>query len=69
LEGVPVFEGFSVRVKLVDVDASDSCVLGIVVEQIEEVHVRPDIVADGDDPVDLDPGARPFRGDLAKKLP
>ena len=46
-----MFDGFSVGVHLVDVDTSDSRVMGIVVEQIEEIHVCPDIVSDGDDPV------------------
>jgi hypothetical protein len=64
-----VFDGLSVSVHLVNVDAGDPRVLGIIVEQIEELHVCPDVVPDGDDPVDLDSGARAFPGDLAEELP
>src|SRR6185436_18415569 len=66
LQDVPVFDGLSISVHLVNVDAGDSRVLRIVVEQIEEMDVCPDVVADGDDPMDLDSGECAFPRDLAK---
>ena len=49
-----MFNGFSVGIHLVDVDTGDARIVGIVVEQIQKIHVRPHIVADGDDLVDDD---------------
>jgi hypothetical protein len=42
-----MLDRLSVGVQLVDVDSSDSRILRIVVEQIQKIHVRPDIIADG----------------------
>ena len=64
-----MFDGFSVGVHLVDVDAGDSRILRIVVEEIQKIHVRPYVVADGDDPVDDDARAGAFLGDLGEELP
>ena len=46
----------SFGVHLVDVDAGDSRIIRVIVEQIQKIHVRPHVVADGDDAVDDDAG-------------
>src|SRR5215472_7626900 len=68
LQYVPMLDGLSISVHPEDVDAGDPGVLRIVVKQIEEIHMRPDVVADGDNLVDLDPGSRALLDNLTKEL-
>ena len=58
----------SVRVELVNVDAGKARVIGIVVEQVQKIHVGKHVVADGDDPVHDHPCASALPGNLAEKL-
>jgi hypothetical protein len=51
-----VFDRLAVGIQLVDVDASDSRIIRVIVEEIQKVHVRPYIVAGGDKAVDDDAG-------------
>ena len=44
--------GLSVGVHFVDIDTGDSRILRVIVEQIQEVHVCPHVIADRDDTVD-----------------
>src|SRR5271167_3820548 len=60
LQGVPMFDCLAVGVHLVDVNAGDPGILRVVIEEIQKVYVRPDIVADGDDAVDDDAGPGAF---------
>jgi hypothetical protein len=46
---------------------ANPAVLRIVVEQIDEMDVCPDIIVDGDDPVDHDPQMGTILGDLVEK--
>ena len=41
----------------------------VIIEEIQKVHVRPYIVADGDDGVDDDAGPGAFPCDLAEEVP
>jgi hypothetical protein len=56
-------------VHFVDIDTGDSRILRVIVEQIQEIHVRPHVFADCDDAVDDNVGAFAFASDLTKKLP
>ena len=47
---------------------ANPAVLRIVVEQIDEMDVCPDIIVDGDDPVDHDPQMGTILGDLVEKF-
>src|SRR5258708_2781608 len=58
----------TIGVHLVDVDAGDSGIPWIIVEEVEEVHVGPDVVADGDDLVYDNASLRAFTGDLSEEL-
>src|SRR5258705_3864251 len=69
LQGVPMLDCLAVGVHLVDVDAGDSRIIRVIIEEIQKVHVRPYIVADGDDAVDDDAGPGAFPCDLAEELP
>jgi len=53
----------------VNIDTGDSRVLRVIVEQIQEIHMRPDVFANRDDAVDDDAWASAFVGNLAKKAP
>ena len=64
-----MFDCLAVGVQLVDVDAGDSRIIRVIVEEIQKVHVRPYIVADGDDAVDNDAGTGAFPCDLGEELP
>ena len=46
---------------------ANPAVLRVVVEQIDEMEVCPDIIVDGDDPVDHDPQMGAILGDLVEK--
>ena len=46
---------------------ANPAVLRVVVEQIDEMDVCPDIIVDGDDPVDHDPQMGTILGDLVEK--
>jgi hypothetical protein len=59
----------SVGVHFVDIDAGDSRILRVIVEQVQEIHVCPNVIADCDDAVDDNASAGAFARDLAKKLP
>ena len=61
-----MLDRLSVSVHPVDVDAGDPRILRIVVEQIQKIHVGPDIIADGDDAMDDDPGFGAFACDLTE---
>lgn len=50
--------GPSVSVHLVDIDAGDPPVLGVIRQQIHKIHVGEYVVADGDDPMDNNMCAR-----------
>src|SRR5258708_12893554 len=63
-----MLDGLSVGVHFVDIDTGDPRIIRVVVEQVQKIHVRPYIVADGDDAVDDNSGASAFPGDLTKKL-
>jgi hypothetical protein len=58
----------SVDVHFVDVDTRYPCILRVVIEQIQKIHVRPNVVADGDDAMDHNASQPAFRRDLAKEL-
>ena len=55
-------------VELVDVDAGNSRITRVIVEEIQKVHMRPYIVANGDNAVDDDTGLGAFPCDLAEEL-
>ena len=63
-----MFDCLAVGAQLVDVDAGDSRITRVIVEEIQKVHVRPYIVAGGDNAVDDDAGSGTFPCDLAKEL-
>jgi hypothetical protein len=67
LQYVPMLYGPAVGVHLEDVNAGKPTVLRVVVEQIDEMDVCPDIVVDGDDPVDHDPQIDAILGDLVEE--
>ena len=54
LQYVPMLYGLAIGVHLEDVNAGNPTVLWVVVEQIDEMDVGPDIFVDGDDSVDHD---------------
>src|SRR5258706_9219981 len=53
-----MLDGLPLSIHLVDVDASNSLVIGVIRQQIDEIHVSEHVVADGDDPVDDNASAR-----------
>jgi hypothetical protein len=59
----------SVGVHFVDIDTRDSRILRVIVEQVQEIHVCPHVIADCDDAVDDNASAGAFARDLIKKLP
>jgi hypothetical protein len=63
-----MFDCLAVGVKLVDVDTGYSRIVRVVVEEIQKIHVRPYIVAGGDNAVDDDLGPGAFPCDLAEEL-
>ena len=63
-----MFDCLSVGVEFVDVNAGDSRITRVVVEEIQEVHMRPYIVAGGDNAVDDDAGPGTFPCDLAEEF-
>jgi HD domain len=69
LQRVPVLDRLPIGVHLIDIDARDAGIGRIVGEQVQEVHMGPDVVADGDDPVNDDPSALAFARDLGEELP
>jgi hypothetical protein len=56
----------SVGVHPVDIDSRDPRILRIVVEQIQKIHMSPDIIADRDNAMDDDPGFGAFSRDLTE---
>ncbi len=64
-----MFDSLAVGVHLVDIDAGDSRIIRVIIEKIQKIHVRPYIVADGDDAVDNDAGPGAFPCDLGEELP
>jgi hypothetical protein len=66
LQRVPMLDRLSVGVHPVDVDSGDTRIPRIVVEQIQKIHVGPDIIADGNDAVDNDPGFGACARDLTE---
>ena len=67
LQYVPMLYGLAIGIHLGDVDAGDPTVFRVVVEQIDKMDVCPDIIVDGDDPVDHDPQMGTILGDLVEK--
>jgi hypothetical protein len=67
LQYVPMLYRLAIGVHLEDVNAGNPAVLWVVVEQIDEMDVCPDIVVDGDDPVDHDSQIGAILGHLVKK--
>ena len=63
-----MFYCLAVGVELVDVDAGDSRIIRVIVEEIQKIDVRPYLVADGDNAVDDDAGSGAFPCDLAEEL-
>ena len=68
LQRVPVLDRLALGVHLVDIDAGDPGVGRVIVEEIEKVHVRPDVVADRDDLVDDNARPGALSRDLAEEL-
>ena len=58
----------SVGIHFVYVNSGDTRVPRIVVEQIQKIHVRPHIVADGDDLMDDNARLGALFGDLAEEF-
>ena len=63
-----MFDCLAVAVELVDVNASDSRITRVVVEEIRKVHMCPYIVAGGDNAVDDDSGLGALPCDLAEEF-
>jgi hypothetical protein len=63
-----MFDCLAVAVELVDVNASDSRITRVVVEEIQKVHMRLYIVAGGDNAVDDDAGLGALPCDLAEEF-
>jgi hypothetical protein len=51
LQGVPMLYSLSVGVHFVDIDTRDSRIPRVIVEQVQEIHVCPHVIADCDDAV------------------
>ena len=66
LQRVPMLDRLSVGVHPVDVDSGDTRIPRIVVEQIQKIHMGPDIIADRDNAMDDDPGFGAFSRDLTE---
>src|SRR5260370_26463446 len=49
LQRDPMLYSVSFAVHSVDIDTGDSRILRVIVEQIQEIHVSPDVIADDDD--------------------
>ena len=64
-----MFDCIAVGVHPVNVDARDSRIIRVIIKEIQKVHVRPYIVADGDDAVDNDAGSGALPCDLREELP
>ena len=61
-----MLDRLAVGIHSVDVDPGDSRIVRIVIEEIQEIDMGPDIVTDGDDAVDDDAGFGALAGDLAE---
>src|SRR6267154_1973632 len=68
LQRIPMLEGSSVGIHLVDIDTSDPGIFRIVVEQVKEIHVSKHIVANRNDLIDDDASIGTLPGDLAEEL-
>src|SRR6266852_6922705 len=68
LQRIPMLEGSPVGVHFVDIDTSDPGIFRIVVEQVQEIHMSKDIVANRNDLIDDDASIGPLLGDLAEEL-
>ena len=62
-----MLDGPAFGVHLVDVDAGNPTVLGIVVEQIDEVDMCPNVVAGCRNTMDYHPEVGAIFGDFIKK--
>jgi hypothetical protein len=60
---------FTVGVHFVNVDACDPRIHWVIVEQVQEIHMSPHIIADGNNLVYDNTGTRPFPRDLAEIQP
>jgi len=49
LQCVPMLDGLAVSVHLIDVNAGNPTVLRVVVEQIDEVYLCPDVISGDND--------------------
>src|ERR1700739_2853079 len=68
LQRIPVLDGFPLSVHAIDIDASNAGVVGIIVEQVEEVQMCPHIVADRNDPVNHDTRTNSLARDIGEEL-
>ena len=66
LQRVPMLNRLSVGVHPVDIDSGDPRIPRIVVEQIQKIHMGPDIIADRDNAMDDDPGFGAFSRNLTE---
>ncbi len=67
LQRIPMLDGSSVGIHLVDIDTGDPGIFRIVVEQVKEIHVSKHIVANRNDLIDDDASIGPLLGDLAEE--
>ena len=63
-----MFNCFTFSVHTIDIHASDAGIVGVIVEQVQEVHVGPDVVADRNDPVNDDACPGSLARDLCEEL-
>ncbi len=63
-----MFDCFTLSVHAIDIHASNAGIVGIIVEQVQEVHMGPDIVADRNDPVNDDTCPGSLARDLCEEL-
>jgi hypothetical protein len=67
LQRIPVLNGFPLSVQAIDIDPSNAGVVGIIVEQVEEVQMCPHVVADCNDLVNHDACPRPLTGNFGEE--
>ena len=68
LQYVPMLDCLAVSVHLEDVDACDPGIIWIVAEEVQKVHVGPDVVADRNDLVHHNARVGAPSSDLSEKL-
>src|ERR1700741_2390741 len=68
LQCVPMLDRLTLGVHTIDIDASDAGIVRIIGEQIQEVQVGPDVVAERNDLVNHDARAESFASDITEEL-